>query len=465
MFKKIRNIHFVGIGGTGMSGIAEVLINLGYNISGSDMKQTSVTQRLKDMGGIIYQGHRKENIKTVDVVVVSTAIASDNPEITEAKLQKIPVIPRAEMLAELMRLKYGIAIAGTHGKTTTTSMIGLILAQGGLDPTVVIGGKLNNFGSNAKLGRGEYIVAEADESDGSFLKLNPTIAVVTNIDTDHLDYYGSINNIKKAFIEFVNKVPFYGGIIICNDDIQTQKIIPYIKRKYITYGIKNKADLEAKDIIMSVLGSEFKLNYFGKDLGKLKLNIPGIHNVYNALAGIAVGMELDLNIEDIKKAFLNFKGVERRIQIKGEVRGVTILDDYAHHPTEIKATLSAVRDSWKKRIIAVFQPHRYTRTKILAKSFGKAFDNADLVIITDIYAAGENAIPGVTADLISQNVALHKGTALKFFSTKEEIINFLIDELKTNDLVITLGAGNIWKVGEELLRNLEMKDSYKVIEL
>lgn len=459
MFSKIRHIHFVGIGGTGMSGIAEVLINLGYKVSGSDIKQTPVTRRLKDMGGVIYQGHDKKNIKEADVVVISTAVDSNNPEVTEARLQTIPVIPRAEMLAELMRLKYSITVIGTHGKTTTTSMIGLILAQGRLDPTVVIGGKLNNFGSNAKLGKGEYIVAEGDESDGSFLKLTPTIAVVTNIDTDHLDHYGSINNVKKAFLEFVNKVPFYGSVIVCNDDVQTQKIIPKIKRRYITYGIKNKADLEASNVVTSVFSSEFNLIYCDKDFGKVKLNIPGIHNVYNGLAAIAVAMELGLDIEDIKEAFLEFKGVERRIQVKDEVNGVIVVDDYAHHPTEIKATLSAVKENWEKRIIAVFQPHRYTRTKILAKDFGKAFYDADMVIITNIYSAGETPIPGVTANMIAQNIISNNQANVEFFSTQEEIIDFLIGEVTSGDLVITLGAGDIWKVGDQLLNKLKEQKS------
>ncbi len=456
MFSKIRHIHFVGIGGTGMNGIAEVLINLGYKISGSDIKQTPVTRRLKDMGGIIYQGHDKKNIKGADVVVVSTAVETNNPEVTEARLQTIPVIPRAEMLAELMRLKYSVTVIGTHGKTTTTSMIGLVLAQGRLDPTVVIGGKLNNFGSNAKLGKGEYIVAEGDESDGSFLRLTPTIAVVTNIDTDHLDYYGSINNVRKAFLEFVNKVPFYGSVIVCSDDVQTQKILPRIKRRYITYGIKNKADVKASDVVTATFSSEFNLLYCGKGFGKVKLNIPGIHNVYNALAAIAVGMELGLDIKDIKEAFLEFKGVQRRIQVKGEVNGVTVVDDYAHHPTEIKATLSAVKENWEKRVIAVFQPHRYTRTKILAKDFGKAFDRADMVIITNIYPAGEVPIPGVTANLITQNIVSNNRTSVEFFPSQEEIIDFLVGKVTSGDLVITLGAGDIWKVGERLLEKLKI---------
>lgn len=455
MFKKIQHIHFVGIGGAGMSGIAEVLLNLGYRVSGSDLKQTPVTERLKSMGGVVYQGHSKENTKGADVVVISSAVGDDNPEVIEARLKKIPVIPRAEMLAELMRLKYSVTVSGTHGKTTTTSMIGLVLARGGLDPTVVIGGKLANFGSNAKLGKGEYLVAEADESDGSFLKLTPTIAVVTNIDTDHLDYYGSINKIRKAFLEFVNKVPFYGAVIVCGDDIQTQKIIPHIKRRYITYGIKNPADLEVRDIIHSAPGVEFKLIYFGQDLGKIKLNVPGIHNVYNALAAIAAAMELELKIEDIKKAFLEFRGVDRRIQVKGEVQGITVVDDYGHHPTEIRATLSAVKDSWNKRTVAIFQPHRYTRTKILAKDFGQAFDLADVLIITEIYSAGEKPIPGVSARLIVKNVMAHKQTEIKFCPTKQEIINFLIQKVQPGDLVITLGAGDIWKVGEEFLEKLK----------
>ena len=456
MFKKIQHIHFVGIGGVGMSGIAEVLINLGYRVSGSDLKQTTVTERLKSMGGTIYQGHRRDNIKEADVVVISSAVEPDNPEVSEAKLKKIPVIPRAEMLAELMRLKYSVTVSGTHGKTTTTSMIGLVLARGGLDPTVVIGGKLANFGSNAKLGKGEYLVAEADESDGSFLKLTPTIAVVTNIDTDHLDYYGNINKVRKAFLEFVNKIPFYGAVIVCGDDLQVQKIIPDIKRRYITYGIEKPADLKAVNIIHSILGAEFNLIYFGEDLGRVKLNVPGVHNIYNALAAIAAAMELELKIEDIKRAFLEFRGVDRRIQVKGEARGITVVDDYGHHPTEIKATLSAVKDSWGKRTIVVFQPHRYTRTKILAKDFGQAFEQADAVIVTEIYAAGEKPIKGVNAGLIVKNIkASRQGINLKFCPTRQGVIDALMKTVRPNDLVITLGAGDIWKTGEEFLEKLK----------
>jgi UDP-N-acetylmuramate--alanine ligase len=456
MFKKIKHIHFVGIGGVGMSGIAEVLINLGYKVSGSDLKQTPVTERLKNMGGTIYHGHNLGNVQGADVVVISSAVEALNPEVVEAKFKKIPVIPRAEMLAELMRLKYSVTISGTHGKTTTSSMIGLVLTRGGLDPTVVIGGKLANFGSNAKVGKGDYLVAEADESDGSFLKLTPTIAVVTNIDTDHLDYYGNINNTRKAFLEFVNKVPFYGSVILCADDRQIQKIVPDVKRRYITYGIENPADLLARNIVHCTLGAEFDLIYFGRNLGKIKLNVPGIHNVYNSLATIAAAMELELKIEDIKKAFLEFTGVDRRIQVKGEAGGVTVVDDYGHHPTEIKATLSAVKDSWKKRTIAVFQPHRYSRTKLLAKDFGTAFDQADAVVITEIYPAGEKPIKGINAGLILKKIKdSNKSMALEFCPTRQDMVDFLIKTTKPGDLVITLGAGDIWKTGEEFLERLK----------
>ncbi|MFH1784708.1 MAG: UDP-N-acetylmuramate--L-alanine ligase [bacterium] len=457
MFKKIRHIHLVGIGGTGMSGIAEVLINLGYKVSGSDVKETSVTRRLQDMGGVVYEGHDNANIAGADVVVVSTAIEEDNPEVEEARVNTIPVIPRAEMLAELMRLKYSVIITGTHGKTTTTSMTGLLLAHNGLDPTVVIGGKLKNFGSNAKLGKGDFLIAEGDESDGSFLKLTPTIAVVTNIDSDHLDHYGNINKIRKAFLEFVNKVPFYGTVIVCSDDVETRKIIRKIKRKYITYGIKKKADIVACDIVTSSFETQFNLKCSGKKMGSIKLSVPGIHNVYNALAAIAVAMELDVSVDNIREGFSDFSGVERRIEMKGDINGVIVIDDYAHHPTEIKATLDALRGSCKKRLIAVFQPHRFSRTKLLAKDFGTAFDAADVVVVTDIYPAGEKPIPGVSAQLIKESIEAHNHKEVEFFSSSNEIVEFISGYTEPGDVVLTLGAGDVWKIGESLLENLRVK--------
>lgn len=455
MFKKIKHIHFVGIGGIGMSGIAEVLLNLGYKVSGSDMNLSDTTKHLKDIGAIIYKGHAASNIAGADVVVISSAVSQENEEVKAAKKLLIPVIPRAEMLAELMRLKYGVAVAGAHGKTTTTSIIATVLARGNIDPTVVIGGKLNSFGTNAKLGQGDFLLAEADESDGSFLKLSPTIAVVTTIDEEHLDYYKNLDAIKKAFLSFVNKVPFYGLAVLCLDDKNIQDIIPSVEKRYVTYGFSAQADFAAKDIELKGFESSFKVINRGKDLGRFMLKMPGLHNVYNALAAVAVGLELEIDIDAIKKAFAEFSGVQRRFQVKGEINGIMVVDDYGHHPAEIKATLAAAKSGWDKRTIVIFQPHRYTRTKDLMKDFATAFYQADVLILTDIYAAGETPIEGVTGEGLYETIKGHGHKEVMFIKNKNEIPDYVLKMLKKDDIVITLGAGDVWKIGGEIVERIQ----------
>ncbi|MFZ3063979.1 MAG: UDP-N-acetylmuramate--L-alanine ligase [Nitrospirota bacterium] len=454
MFKKIKHIHFVGIGGIGMSGIAEVLLNLGYKVSGSDMNLSDTTKHLQDSGAFIYKGHAASNIEGADVVVISSAVSQENEEVKAAKKLLIPVIPRAEMLAELMRLKYGIAVAGAHGKTTTTSIIATVLVRGNIDPTVVIGGKLNSFGTNAKLGQGDFLVAEADESDGSFLKLSPTIAVVTTIDEEHLDYYKNLDAIKKAFLSFINKVPFYGLAVLCLDDKNIQDIIPSVEKRYVTYGFSAQADFAAKDIELKGFESSFKVINRGKELGRFKLNMPGLHNVYNALSAVAVGLELEIDIDAIKKAFAEFSGVQRRFQVKGEINGVMVVDDYGHHPTEIKATLAAAKSGWDKRTIVIFQPHRYTRTKDLMKDFATAFYQADVLILTDIYAAGETPIEGVTGERLYETIKGHGHKEVMFIKNKNEIPDYVFKMLKKDDIVITLGAGDVYKIGGEIVERM-----------
>ncbi len=455
MFKKIKHIHFVGIGGIGMSGIAEVLLNLGYKVSGSDMNLSDTTKHLQDIGAIIYKGHAASNIEGADVVVISSAVSQENEEVKAAKKLLIPVIPRAEMLAELMRLKYGVAVAGAHGKTTTTSIIATVLTRGNIDPTVVIGGKLNSFGTNAKLGQGDFLLAEADESDGSFLKLSPTIAVVTTIDEEHLDYYKNLDAIKKAFLSFVNKVPFYGLAVLCLDDKNIQDIIPSVEKRYVTYGFSAQADFAAKDIELKGFESSFKVINRGKDLGRFMLKMPGLHNVYNALAAVAVGLELEIDIDAIKKAFAEFSGVQRRFQVKGEINGIMVVDDYGHHPAEIKATLAAAKSGWDKRTIVIFQPHRYTRTKDLMKDFATSFYQADVLILTDIYAAGETPIEGVTGEGLYETIKGHGHKEVMFIKNKNEIPDYVLKMLKKDDIVITLGAGDVWKIGGEIVERIQ----------
>ncbi len=455
MLKNIQHVHFVGIGGSGMSGIAEVLINLGYKVSGSDLKQTEVTERLASLGGKIFIGHRPEQIGNAHVVVTSTAVLPDNPEVIQAKKLKIPVIPRAEMLAELMRLKYAVTIAGTHGKTVTTSLVSMVLAEGGLDPTVVIGGRLKNIGSSAKLGRGEFIVAEADESDGSFLKLTPTIAMVTNIDDDHLDYYKTLDNIKDAFTQFVNKVPFYGSIILCGEDDNIKSIIPQITRKYYTYGIGKNYDFYAENIIYREMDSEFELCFSGKNLGRLTIHLPGAHNVVNSLGAAAVGIELGIDLEKIRKAFLDFTGVSRRLEVKARKKEIVFIDDYGHHPTEIRVTLETIKSIWPaRRLLVIFQPHRYTRTRDLAKRFGPSFNSVSRVWLTDIYSAGEKPIPGISSSLILDSFPAEKRATVTLSSDRDAIIKEVAKSLRPRDVLVTLGAGDVYKIGEEILKKI-----------
>lgn len=454
MYKKDQHLHFVGIGGIGMSGIAEVLLNIGYRVSGSDIKATDITQRLAARGAMVYYGHRRENIKDVDVVVVSSAVRADNPEVVEAREKKIPVIPRAEMLAELMRLKYGIAVAGAHGKTTTTSLIAAVLGHGGIDPTVVIGGKLNTTNTNASLGSGEFLVAEADESDGSFLKLSPTIAVVTNIDREHLDYYRNIREIKKTFLEFINKVPFYGLAVICLDNENLQSIIPHIGKRFVTYGCSAQANVQAREIALQGFTSSFSVFFDERLLGLVELGIPGVHNVYNALAAIAVGLELDVPFSVMQEALQSFKGVQRRFQIRATARGVTWVDDYGHHPTEIKTTLKTAKEVWQNRLVVVFQPHRYSRTRALFKEFMVTFYDADVLIVTDIYAAGENPIPEMSGRHFYEGLRNYGYKDVTFIPFVDEVKEHLKHILRPGDVLLTLGAGDIWKAGEQVMQEL-----------
>ncbi len=451
---KIQRIHFVGIGGSGMSGIAEVLLNLGYHVSGSDLKETEVTRRLASLGCEVSYGHRKENVKEIDVVVVSSAVRKGNPEVDIAEQRLIPVIPRAEMLAELMRMKVGIAIAGTHGKTTTTSLISTVLAAGGLDPTVVIGGRLNSIGSNARLGQGEFLVAEADESDGSFLKLMPTIAVVTNIDADHLDHYSGIDEIKEAFLQFLYKIPFFGLAVLCLDHPNIQSLIPKLKKRFTTYGLTTQADYQAKEIVFEGLSTTFDVLHQRKEVGRLKIRMPGLHNVYNSLATVATAFELDIPFRVVQETLREFGGIQRRFQIKGEKNGILVVDDYGHHPVEIMATLKAARTGWEKRVIAVFQPHRYTRTQALFQEFLAAFNDADVLLLTEIYPAGEDPIEGVTAKALFEGIREHGHKGVTFLESKKEMVTHLLAILQPGDLVITLGAGDIWQVAEELVNRL-----------
>ncbi|KPJ99005.1 MAG: UDP-N-acetylmuramate--alanine ligase [Desulfobacterales bacterium SG8_35] len=458
MYSKSKHIHFVGIGGIGMSGIAELLLNLGYRISGSDLQETDITRRLASLGGIVHIGHDASWISGADVVVTSSAIAPDNPEVQAAVNSLIPVIPRAEMLAELMRLsKFGIAIAGSHGKTTTTSMVAWLLAEAGLDPTVVIGGKVNCLGgSNAKLGQGDFLVAEADESDGSFLKLSPVMEVVTNIDLEHLDYYSSIEQIKGEFLNFINKIPFYGAVILCLDDPHVASILPEIRKRFLTYGLTSQANIYAKGITTSGLSTRFEICRESEILGEITLALAGTHNVYNALAAVTVGLELAIPFATIAAALQSFSGVQRRLQIKGERRDITVVDDYGHHPTEIRATLSALRDAWpERRLVVLFQPHRYSRTKALAEEFYTAFHEADILLLTEIYGASETPIPGVTAEALLNGIKQHGHRHAFFEQDFDTLLGRTMDIIAPGDVVLSLGAGNIWQAGEKLLEMLE----------
>jgi UDP-N-acetylmuramate--alanine ligase len=447
MFRENKNIHFVGVGGSGMSGIAEILINLGHRVTGSDLKKTDVTEHLKAIGAKIYIGHSCENIKSAEVVVASTAISRNNPELVAAFKEKIPIISRIEMLAELARLKYAVTVTGTHGKTTTASLTSLVLYDGGLDPTIVIGGRLKNLKTNVKLGGGDYIVVEADESDGSFLKLSPVITVVTNIDNDHLDYYGNMENLKEAFVKHINCIPFYGTAIICSDNEVVRKIMPKITRKYVTYGLAGNPDIKASNIKVLRNRTSFDVVYMKKKAGSICMKILGEHNISNSLAAIGVGLRLGISFSSVADTINKFDGVSRRLEIKGEKNGVTVIDDYGHHPTEVAVTLRAIKHFWpQRRLVVLFQPHRYTRTKRLFNGFGRSFSDADFVKVLDVYSAGEQPIDGVTSDLILESLVSSRCRAEKFSNLEE-----FSKEISSGDIVLTLGAGDVWEKGEELL--------------
>ena len=460
MYKRFERIHFVGIGGVGMSGIAEVLKNLGYKVVGSDLRASETTKRLKTRGIKISIGHKPENIKNADVVVISSAVTPDNPEVAAARKLTIPVIRRVEMLAELARLKYGVLIAGAHGKTTTTSLIASVLGEGELDPTVVIGGKLKGIGSNAKLGQGDFLVAEADESDGSFLRLSPTIAVVTNIDREHMDFFRSIDEIKEAFLSFMNKVPFYGLSIVYGDNEHIKELLPKMRRRFVTYGLSKGMDLMAKNIRTDGLRSIFEAVLNDRSLGLFEVPLIGSHNVCNSLAAIAVAGELEIGMDIVRDALRNFSGVQRRFELKGTVSGINVIDDYGHHPVEINATLRAIKEAIiqggkngnnEGRLIVLFQPHRYTRTRDLLGDFFNAFRDADKVVLMDIYPAGEKPLPGIDSELLFKGIKnTHKD--IRHIKDKDEILAYLGEELREADTLLTLGAGDVWKIGEEFLK-------------
>jgi UDP-N-acetylmuramate--alanine ligase len=449
LFHKIKKIHFVGIGGIGMSGIAEVLLTLGFDVTGSDLRKTDITGRLEELGAAVAYGHRAENVQDVHVVVTSSAVRPDNPEVQEAKKRLIPVIQRAEMLAELMRMKFSVAVAGAHGKTTTTSLVASVLRNAGLDPTCVIGGRLNSLGTNARLGSSSYLVAEADESDGSFLLLFPTIAVVTNVDLEHLDHYRDLDEIKDAFLAFMNKVPFFGLVIMCIDNKNLASLISSVKRRCLTYGLSENANLRAVNVRHNGFSSRFDVVYHGMNLGEVHLSTPGVHNVINSLAAIAVGLELDIDFSVIREALDQFSGIHRRFELKWD-KGVKLIDDYGHHPTEIRATLSAIREMWKGRVVVVFQPHRYSRTKALFHEFVTSFKDADLVIVTEIYAASEEKIDGISGNLLVEGIRAEGHGSVLFAPTREEVVSMVSRLVRPGDVVVTLGAGDIYKVGEEL---------------
>jgi UDP-N-acetylmuramate--alanine ligase len=456
MFKRYQQIHFVGVGGSGMSGIAEIMSNLGYRVTGSDQRRNEAIERLERLGAKVFIGHEASHVEGAHVIVYSSAVSRDNIEVQVARQRGIPVIPRAEMLAELMRLKYGIAVAGTHGKTTTTSMIGAVLAEGRLDPTIVVGGRITSLGSNARLGQGEYLVAEADESDGSFLKLAPTIAVVTTVDAEHLDHYETLDAIRDAFVTFVNKVPFYGAAVLCLDQPNIQLLIPRIDRRIVTYGLESGADLVARRLHLSGLTSRFEVFQRGTSLGECTLQVPGRHNVLNALAAIAVALDLEIPFLTIQKALAGFAGVQRRFQVIGQAGNVTVVDDYGHHPVEIRATLAAAKAGFDRRVVVVFQPHRYTRTLHLYQEFLTSFNQADALVMMDIYPAGEPPIEGVSAADLAEAIRAHGHRDVTYLGRdRAGVIDHVIDISRAGDLVITLGAGDVSQLGPELLRRLE----------
>jgi len=456
-FRNFQRIHLVGIGGIGMSGIAEVLLNLGFKVSGSDLRRSAVTDRLAKLGATIYEGHKAEHVAGAEVVVTSSAIGKDNPEILAARDIHVAVIQRAEMLAELMRLKYGIAVAGMHGKTTTTSMVAAVLAAGGLDPTVVVGGRVDAMGSNARLGKSQYLVAEADESDRSFLKLSPILSVVTNIDREHMDCYRDMEDVESTFVEFIDRVPFYGMVIACNDDERTRALLPRVERRVVTYGLRKDSDFLVSDSRVDGATSHFRVSYRSNDLGEFSVHVPGQHNVLNATAAIAVGVGLDIAPDAIRQALKDFRGVDRRFQLKGSANGIDVIDDYGHHPTEIRATLAAARQCGYKRVHVVFQPHRYTRTQLLIDEFATAFVGADTVSILDIYPASEQPILGVTGEWLARRITESSGRKADYISSFADAATVIAHEAKGGEMVLTLGAGNVAQLGQQILEELELK--------
>jgi UDP-N-acetylmuramate--alanine ligase len=461
MFTKLQRIHFVGIGGIGMSGIAEVLLTLGYKVSGSDLKDSTVTDRLRDLGAVIFEGHGEENVSDAEVVVASSAIPADNAEVVGARKLHIPVIQRAEMLAELMRLKYGIAIAGMHGKTTTTSMVAAVLASGGLDPTVVVGGRVDAMGSNARLGKSHYLVAEADESDRSFLKLSPILAVVTNLDREHMDCYRNMGEVRRAFLEFMDRVPFYGMVVACNDDPPLRRLFKLVRRRMVTYGTRKDSDFRIKlgPAAAPAQGNRpitrFEVSYRGADLGEFTLHVPGVHNVLNAAAAIAVGIGLEIAPAEIRGALDSFRGVDRRFQLRGTSSGVAVIDDYGHHPTEIRATLAAARECGYRNIHVIFQPHRYSRTQLLVDEFATAFGQADSLWIVDIYPASESPIEGVTSEALARTVRERGNPKALYASSFENAVRSVAAISRSGDMILTLGAGSVSQLGPMILETLQ----------
>jgi len=455
MLQKKHKIHFVGIGGVGMSGIAEVLLNSGYIVSGSDLQENDATRRLRDLGAAVFMGHQEANLAgNPSVVVISTAVKYSNPEVLEARRRHIPVIPRAEMLAELMRMKYAVAVAGSHGKTTTTSMIAAVLSNAGLDPTMVIGGRVHMLGTNARTGQGEFLVAEADESDGSFLLLSPTIAVVTNIDREHMDFHETMERLNESFLAFINKIPFYGLAVLCIDDTNVPGLLSKTRKRFATYGLSAEADFSAQIVKMSLGGVEFTVLHHGKPLGNLRLHLPGRHSATNALAAVAVAHELEIPFAGVADALAEFTGIHRRFEVKGEPRGIMVIDDYGHHPTEIRATIGAIRDSWKRPLTVIFQPHRFTRTRDLFDEFLTAFEGADRLVLTEIYPAGEDPIAGATGEALYQAIKRKGHLELEFVADKNQIAVQIAGKLNPGDMVLTLGAGDIYKVGDALVETL-----------
>jgi UDP-N-acetylmuramate--alanine ligase len=457
MFFKPQPIHFIGIGGIGMSSLAEILLDMGYPVSGSDLRSSPITQRLVTRGAVFHEGHAAANLAAAKAVVYSSAVRADNPEMAEARRLKLPIIPRGELLAELMRLKYGIAIAGSHGKTTTTAMVASLLIHAGLDPTMLVGGRTGINGSNARLGKSDYLVVESDESDGSFLKLAPILAVVTNIDREHLDHYSGIEEIRAAFTQFIAKVPFYGAAIVCLDDENVQQILPAINRRVVTYGLSAQADLRVGDVKTGHMASEFQLHESGRDLGCFRLNVPGAHNVLNATAAVAIGLQLGVPLETIREGIAGFSGVDRRFQVRGTEHGVTVIDDYGHHPTEIRATLAAAAACRFEHVHVLFQPHRYTRTQALMDEFARAFHQADSVQVTDIYAASERPIEGVTSQALVEKLAAFGHRGAHYAGAMEQGIVAVVAAAKPGDAVVTLGAGSVSLAGERILELLRSR--------